>query len=494
MSLLLDERRRVRFHQPSRVEEAEEVRALIDQEHLRMEPSLPKPPAWLVNEVGRDLAEILEAARVAGGRVVHPYPIFSVQTFMEREADLQDYAELVLSTKAFTNLLYARGFIDSETHEHAGHFLSTQDHALHTEADPALLERRIYLDDLAVACLRTAGILQAASHCGLDLWVHPSMKADQSAIIEANREGNRLTQTLDDIRVTLRDALNIGQAIFMPRHRWHEEETPIGWLYQAAPTLAQTLRDAGLCDAVCVDDRFFNRHQTLTDEAGHTVPIVCVLDLLQHLEVHGMISTEEKHGVFHKLRQVGYVLVPATLDELEKYLRNARFDQEGHVIESAEMRVLRQTLMRVRSLDIVELPTEAPFLEKIQLGCILAIRRLWADEALPAERVVALSHWVWCSVVPSPLDWARVIREPLRPCDIPEAFARHLALLLQPMQLQRERYEVFCNWVECEILEPLLPANANLVDSVVKIVRTNIERLSEEFSDDASSTTRSISG
>ena len=140
MSLLLDERRCVRFHQPSRVEEAEEVRALIDQEHLRMEPSLPKPPAWLVNEVGRDLAEILEAARVAGGRVVHPYPIFSVQTFMEREADLQDYAELVLSTKAFTNLLYARGFIDSETHEHAGHFLSTQDHALHTEADPALLE------------------------------------------------------------------------------------------------------------------------------------------------------------------------------------------------------------------------------------------------------------------------------------------------------------------------------------------------------------------
>ena len=85
------------------------------------------------------------------------------------------------------------------------------------------------------------------------------------------------------------------------------------------------------------------------------------------------------------------VLVPVTLDELEKYLRNARFDQEGHVIESAEMRLLRQTLMRVRSLDMVELPTEALFLEKMQLGSILAIRRLWADEACQ-RNVRSYSH------------------------------------------------------------------------------------------------------
>ena len=488
MILLLNERRRVRFHQPSLVEEAEAIRALIDQGYLKMEQSLPKPPEWLINEVGRDLAEILEAARVADGRVVRPYPIFRMQTFMEREADLRDYAELVLSTKAFTSILYAGGCIDSQTQEQAQHFLSTQEHAPNTEADPALLERRIYLDDLAVGYLRTAGVLQTVCRRGLDLWVHPSMKDDQAAIIEANREGERLAKTLDDIRVTLRDALDGGQVTFMPRHHGHEEETLMGWLYQAAPTLAQILRDISSCNAVCVDDRFFNKHQTLTDQAGHTVPIVCVLDLLQHLEAHGVIRTEEKHRALHKLRQGGYVLVPSTFDELEKYLHNAQFDREGRLIESAEMHFLRQTLMRVRSLDIVELPTEAPFLERMQLGCILAIRRLWADETLSTERVVELSQWVWRSIAPSPLDWARNISEPLRPRDIPGAFARHLSLLLQPMHLQRERYEVFRNWVECGILEPLLPANANMVDSVVGIVRTNIERLSEELSNDESST------
>jgi hypothetical protein len=476
MIFLLNERRRVRFHQPSRVERAEEIRALIDQGHMRMEQSLPKPPEWLVNEIGRDLAEMLEAARAAGGRVVHPYPIFKLQTFMEREADLQDYAELVLSTKAFINILFvARGFIDSQTHERACHFLSMQDHAPNTEADSSLLERRIYFDDLAIAYLQTAGVLQAVCHRGLDLWVHPSTQADQSAIIEANREGTRLAQTLDDIRVTLRDALDRGQAIFMSRHHWDEEKTPLGWFHQAAPTLAQMLQDIGPCDAVCVDDRFVNRQGILTDEAGHTVPIVCVLDLLQHLEAHNVISTEEKHRALHKLRQGGYVLVPVAPDELEKYLRNARLDQEGRLIESAEMRLLRQTLMRVRSLDMVEFPTEAPFLEKMQRECIDVIRRLWADEALSAERVAALSQWVWHSIAPSPLDWARVICGPGRTSDVLEGFARHLALLLQPMPLQQERYAAFHNWLE-EILEPLLPANANLIDGVVRIVRTDIER------------------
>jgi hypothetical protein len=409
---------------------------------------------------------------------------------MESEADLQDYAELVLSTKAFANLLFARGLIDAQTHEHARHFLGTQDHAPNTEVDSSFLEHRLYLDDLAVAYLRTASVLQAACHCGLDLWVHPSIKDDQFALIETNREGERLAEALDDIRVILRDTLERGQAVFMPRHHRHEEETQTGWLYQAVPTLAQILRDAGSCDVVCIDARSVNRHHTLTDEAGHTVPLVCVLDLLQHLEVHGVMSTEEKHRALHKLRLAGYVLVPVAPDELEKYVRNAPFDQEGHVIESAEMRLMRQTLMRVRSLDMVELPTEASFLEKVQLGCMIAIRRLWADEALSAERVVALSHWVWCNVAPSPLDWARNIHEPLRAEDIPAAFAQHLAFLLRPMHLPKERYDVFRNWVERDILEPLLPANANLIDHVVEIVRTEIERLSEEFGNDTSSTTR----
>jgi hypothetical protein len=482
MVLLLNERRSVRFHQPSLVKKAEEIRALIDRGDLKMAPPVPNPLAWLVNEVRRDLAELLAAARVSGGRVVHPYPIHKLSTFGEAEAELREYAEYLLSTSAFTGVLHTRGLIDGETHTRARQFLQAHDRDPNPEADPTLLDRPLYLDDLAVGYLQEAGVLQAACRRGLPLFVHPSTKDYQSALIEANREGSRLAETLDELRIVLRDALESGQATFLLRHHMPRDETPMGWLHQVPPVLAQLFRDATACDAVCVDDRFLNRHPIFTDEAGHTVPMVSVLDLLQYLEDRNVISPEEKQRALYKLRQAGYALIPMPPNELEKYLRDATLDQDGQVIESAEMRILRQTLMRIRSLDMVELPTEASFLEKIQLGCLIVIRHLWADEALPVERAAVLSDWVWRHVSPSPLDWARNISEPLRPGDMPEAFARHLAWLLQPMRLNPERYKVFRNWVEEEVLEPLLPANVELVDRLVRMVKADIERLSEEFS------------
>lgn len=490
MILLLNERRRVRFHQPSLVKKAEEIRALIDRGDLKMEPSRLNPPEWLVNEVGRDLAELLQAARIAGGHAVHPYPIHKSSTFGEVQAELGEYGDFILSTNAFAALLHTRGLIDSETHARACQFFRSQDRDPNPEVDPSLIDRPLYLDNLAVRYLQEAGVLQAACHRGPTLFVHPTTKEYESALIEENREGNRLANTLDEIRVILRDALERGQAIFLPRHYSLEDDTSVGWFHEVAPALAQILRDTSACDAVCVDDRFFNRHLTFTDEAGHTVPMICVLDLLQYLEVRHVISSGEKHTALYKLRQAGYALVPVPPDELEKYLRNATLDQDGQVIESAELRILRQTLMRIRSLDMVELPTEASFLEKMQLGCIIVIRQLWADDALPVKRVVVLSAWVWRNVATSPLDWARNISEPLRPGDIPEAFARHLALLLQPMPLREDRYETFRNWVEEEILEPLLPANADLVDRLAQIMRADIERLSEEFGNGGSGADR----
>jgi hypothetical protein len=488
---LLNERRLARFHQPSLIKEAEDIRELIDQSGLKVESALPQPPTWLVNEVGRGLAELLEAAWVANGRVVHPYPIHKLQTFMEREAELGAYAELVLSTRAFANILSVRGIIDAQTHERACRFLQVRDNDPNPDADPSLLDRPLYLNDLAITYLKKAGLLQAACHSGLNLLVHPSTQAHQAALIRENREGNRLATTLDDIRVTLREALETGKAIFIPRHTWHEEATQLGWLYQAAPTLAQILRDVSPCHAVCIDDRFANRHGTLTDETGHTVPLVCVLDLLHHLEVQGVMNAEEKYGAFHKLRQAGYALVPVDPDELERYVCQTGFDQEGYLIENAEMRLIRQTLMRLRSLDMVELSAEVFFLQRLERGCVAVIHRLWTDEAVPVKQAAILSHWIWGSVAPLPLDWARTLPEPLYQSDIPEACAQHLFLLLQPLslvQLTRERREAFCALVERTILEALLPANADLVDRLAVLVRANIERLSEEFSDDESRT------
>jgi hypothetical protein len=481
MVLLLNERRSVQFHQPSLATKAEEIRALIDRGDLKIATFESAPPAWLVDEVGRDLAQLLEAARASGGRVVHPYPLYQLRTFGEGEANIREYAEYLVSTIAFTEMLHTRGLIDGTTYTRTLQFLRTQDQDLNPTVNLTFLERPLYIDDLALGFLQEAGSLQVVCRHRLSLFVHPSTRTEQSALIEAQIEGDRLAEMLDELRLILRDAIESGKASFLPRHHVPGEETAIGWIHEVAPALAPFFRDASACDAVCIDDRHMNRGLTFTDEAGHTLPLVCVLDLLAYLEEQRVIGAGEKQEAFHKLRQAGYTLVPVPPDELERYLRQARLDQDGEVLESAELRIIRQALMRIRSLDMVELPTEARFLEKLQLGCLIVIRHLWADEAIPVERAAMLSDWVWRHVVPSPLDWARNSVDPLRPDDMPEAFARLLAWLLQPMSMAFDRYEMFRQWVEEEILEPLLPANADLVERLVHIVQADIERLSEEF-------------
>ena len=68
-----------------------------------------------------------------------------------------------------------------------------------------------------------------------------------------------------------------------------------------------------------------------------------------------------------------------------------------------------------------------------------------------------------------------------------DAFALHIALLLRPMMLVKgERHKAFRDWVEREVLEPLLPANADLIDGAAARIQTEITAWSVKYGDDES--------
>src|SRR5689334_20318460 len=157
--------------------------------------------------------------------------------------------------------------------------------------------------------------------------------------------------------------------------------------------MAHFLSDTGPCDIICFDDRLMNRHGFLTDKKGRNVPIMCTLDLIDHLENQGLIDTATRQAALHKLREAGFGLIPVSLDELEGILCKANFSSDNNLIENVELRVIRHYLMRIRSLNLVQFPLEEPFLTQLRLTCVLMIRRLWQDDDLPVERVVALTDW-----------------------------------------------------------------------------------------------------
>ncbi|HQY58566.1 MAG: hypothetical protein V9G17_03365 [Nitrospira sp.] len=476
MVVLLNERRRVRFHQPSRIKDAENLRELIEKGQLKITKITAKPPEWLVAEVGQDLAEMLEQARMDNGRVIHPRPIYQLRTFLDKHAELREYEHLILSTTDLANLLLEAGKVSHDLHEQARRYLLARDKdgAAGLSLSGPIFDAPIYIDDLAITYLQQAQFLSSICRIGIDVRVHPSMNEEQSALVAASREGERLNEQIGEIVSALRVAIESGKAAFLPRQDVADEK--IG-------SISHFLSDTGPCDILCIDDRFMNRHGFLTDKKGRNVPIICTLDLIGHLENLVAIDTEARHVVLHRLREAGFGLIPVTLDELERLLHKANFDSDNNLIENVELRVIRQYLMRIRSLNMVQSPLEEPFLAQLRLTCVLIIRRLWQDDDLPVARVLALTDWVWDNVSPSPLDWEHLARlddgTVLR-----QRHVNYLIPLLSPLGLKDPiRYDAFRQWIERSVIAPLLPANDRLIDDLAERTKLEINSLVKRISD-----------
>lgn len=478
MIFLLNERGRVRFHQPSRIKDAEILRELIEKGQLHIGQITVKPPQWLVEEVGHDLAELLEQARADNGWVVHPHPIHQLRTFLEKHAELREYEHLILSTTDLASLLLSAGKITSDLHNQARKFLVARDKDSDRGRPPSssILNSPIYIDDLAITYLQQAQCLSSICRSGIDVRVHPSMKDEQSALVAASREGERLYEDIRAIRDCLREALADGTALFLPQQDVDKEKIE---------SMFHFFSDTGPCDIVCIDDRCINRHGFLTDKKGRNVPIICALDLISHLENQGIINTEGKHVTFHRLRAAGFGLIPTTLDELEQLLRKANFDPENNLIENVELRVIRQYIMRIRSLIMVQSPLEEPFLTQLRLTSVIVIRRLWQDDNLPVDRVVAITNWVWSNVSPSPLEWEHVTRLDHDGTALRQKYVNYLIPLLSPLGLKDPaKYDAFRRWIEQNVIAPLLPANDGLVDDLAERtkleIKSQVKRISDE--------------
>jgi hypothetical protein len=335
---------------------------------------------------------------------------------------------------------------------------------------------------VAVIYLQTAGILQDACNSELEILIHPFLRDHQLAVITANREGEDLAGSLDEVRQVVRSALEKGKVVFLSRAGSAVDEDDLGDDAQTGAALLHFLRDPGPCDAVCIDDRFVNRHATISDSAGSPARVVCVLDILRYLERKAVITSAERREKIHRLREGGFTFIPLEPNELESLLRKARPDPEGRLVESAEMRVLRQTLMRIRTLDALQQPLETPFLDALRAVCVLVMRRLWQDETLPVEHTVSFSDWLWRSIAPAPTDWNRTSTGPDERSRTSEALARHVMFFLDAMpHVEGERHEAFCRWVEESVFRPLTPANPDLTDLVAEFVGTGIERFAEDM-------------
>jgi len=200
------------------------------------------------------------------------------------------------------------------------------------------------------------------------------------------------------------------------------------------------------------------------------------MDLLDALVTGGILTDDDRLDHRTKLRRAGYFFVPATVDELERCLRESPV-VNGVVVETAELKAIRESVLRVRMSDWLQLPEEVPWLDATLKSFIRVLKKLWNDNADIYE-VTARSDWIvkqvdvrgWAhSLVPENAD--NVVRI---------GRAAHILLLLTPPTgVQQTMVDAYWSWAEERILAPIKKHFPEIYDWLVEWYRNHIAKMAE---------------
>src|SRR5262249_14664125 len=152
-------------------------------------------------------------------------------------------------------------------------------------------------------------------------------------------------------------------------------------------------------------ERYLNHNILLSDKDGKAIPIINSIDLLYSWVDAEALSREEFYSAMTTLRRACYVFVPVDPVELQHYF-DFSLVRDGVLVENAELRAIREYLMKIRMSDALKLPKEGPWLESIMRVFTTALKNQWLN-GVSEEVAAARSNWLWKQI--DALQWASVL-------------------------------------------------------------------------------------
>ena len=473
---LFEERQKASFHQPSRIANARKVRDLLSTDVLEKFTPSTVASSDLSAQVGDELAALIaEAEKVWGGDdkqhiVVRSAPVHRLSSLMEEEVDLSAHTAVLSSCLAVVQKLRQKGVITADEQKRARAYL--QLHEKPWPNQPEIVDgATLYLDDLAISYLQHLGLLEKLKAAGLTAVASPRELSEADALISYERISEEVKDVIERIRASLNSRIESGHVRVGGRRNFDELEIKSILQHPSVGILAL----ASQCDVSIVDDRFLNQHANI-DSGGAQAPVLSTLDLLDALVSVGVLSDDDRLEHRTRLRRGGYFFVPVSVEELERCLRESTV-AKGEVVETAELKAIRESVLRIRMSDWLQLPEEAPWLDGTLKAFSCVLRNLWVG-GVDIDEVTARSNWLvtqidirgWAhSLVPENAD--NVVR-------IGRA-ALILTLLTRPTGVQQSVVDAYWNWVEERILAPIQEHFPEVYEWLVNWHRNHIAAMAE---------------
>lgn len=475
MECLLKEVADVRFHQPMLVQAAKELRKLINLDQIKVIPDTASLTRGILEEANAELADLLRASKIDNGITICSKNITNASSGVDETADSFEIENCIYSPADLCVSAYREGLISAEQIEKATRYQKGHDKVSERRLTSENLERPIYLDSLALTDLQSAQVLEPLAESGLNLRIHRTVYNENNALIHAEERGEQLVNSLEDIKDTLKKGIDSGKITLLP----HSPEYP-DFIFNMSPSVISfngLIAGVEDCDAVCIDDRYLNGHPNVSGPTDKRVPVVCVIDMLKYMRCNRLIGDDEYWHALHNLRNDGFEFIPIDHEELLHRLTSASIEDRV-IIESVELRTIRQTINHINSIDVVKEDEAHALSQHLFISVVQTLRELWRNTTIDSDTVSAMSDWIW-NFLPVVTHLIPVSAfDDTKKIEIEEFVADRICMLTMASTAESvERRLEYRKWLERCVIEPLILANPNLIDRIVYLLLEKIDAL-----------------
>ena len=208
LSSLFADRQFIRFRQPSEVTKAREIKKMLSNGRLKVLKTLKTDAETAALEIDPDLQNLLDNARASKGIVVRSAPVHKLRSFLEEEADLAPYADVLTDTHAA--LALAQSKVSASVATNASAYLSQVDKGW-SKKQTLTKNSTVYLDQLALTYLYHVGVLEAFVNSVAAVYVPQEVEDHCDAVLRGQEFSSDLLSSVERIRVTSQRRLRQGK-------------------------------------------------------------------------------------------------------------------------------------------------------------------------------------------------------------------------------------------------------------------------------------------
>lgn len=478
LTWLFEEKTQAAFHQPSRIKDAHRIGNMLVGGRLQKLNASTFEDSELSEQVGNELALLIAEAeknREEDDRqhiVIRSSPVHRIFSLLQEEADLSLHNAVIGSCLSIVEKLREKGQITSEEGKRAKTYLRL--HEKPWAEQPEIKDGAVlYLDGLSITYFQHIGILEKLHRAGFVPIISNEKVNEINSLITYETVSDRTIEAIESVRSAVHSRIESGKIKIGKKNQTLEGKKIIST--PEHPSI-DIIAFSDVCDAVISDDRFLNQHAHI-DNNGIKAPIFTTLDLLNALAVDGVISIKKKFEYKTLLRRGGYVFIPVEEDELSDYLK-ATTVKNDKLVEIAELKAIRENILRVRMSTWLQLPKEAFWLDTIFNVFIKVLKNLWTDDT-DLVTIKMRSEWIIDQV--DIRGWAHRYEKEIGDNIIKKGRGALIQMLLSPpIDAQKSIQNAYCHWIEDRILVSIKEQFPELYALMINLQKSWIAELRKD--------------